>query len=728
MELYTYGKRTEASLAKILEFNGPLVLHGNPSLPSHAANKAYVDNVFNSINFDKITSGTIPASLMPAIGGDWGTGPVVNWSLYLKPMPGLVPGVYPKVTVNSKGLVTVGSLLEESDIPPVPYSKVTTGKPTTLADFGITDAFSTTDDKTVTNFPINQWEDPALGAVSGNSVLIKSKADQLKAASTSIYAIGDIVRLSKGSLPPNPSSWLSCIGASVPKATYPSLYSAIGDELNKYDEDMHFGMPWTHTKKDLLTDTPTAYNNYTVAGGAGNDMGVFRGASGTISPHAIKLPIPLVEFASIVTKNKIYIFGGQKNDGYYTDKIWSTNVDQTTGDIGAWTESSVKIPSYGRSFSGAVCMHGFIFLKSKFNGRHPSFGNEGFYAHGEVLKCTIDSNGEVTGITTETSTFHYNESMFVLNGRLCFAGGISFSDPVIRRLDYTIRSHKVKTTGLVEPTYAEIAVLPVTTSGTAAIITPNFLGIRTEDSVIEYTTKGFVESVTNYCLINYNKELSVQKDYTRRDFDSVNGYRIYYVTGPGITYISDGAQDLRLTGWIPSTGDGSKAIAVDSSNIQVSSPKFSKSGNVIISKPVPVSGYYPVYSIQDTGDVLVTVGGIDPSTQIRTNKILVGRTYKNATLNVPTFLMQNEANAILNLSEATSEMQVVAVKNFIYAMGGTTASGVTDNIYAIPYLGTTSDYMTEISKVFGPNSPSEFLIPDLNKNGTEEYDYYIKAK
>ena len=49
-------------------------------------------------------------------------------------------GTGTKVTYNAKGLVTGSSSLAASDIPSLDWSKITSGKPTTLAGYGITDA------------------------------------------------------------------------------------------------------------------------------------------------------------------------------------------------------------------------------------------------------------------------------------------------------------------------------------------------------------------------------------------------------------------------------------------------------------------------------------------------------------------------------------------------------------------------------------------------------------
>lgn len=49
-------------------------------------------------------------------------------------------GTYAKVTVDAYGRVTGGTALVAADIPVLDWSKITTGKPTTLSGYGITDA------------------------------------------------------------------------------------------------------------------------------------------------------------------------------------------------------------------------------------------------------------------------------------------------------------------------------------------------------------------------------------------------------------------------------------------------------------------------------------------------------------------------------------------------------------------------------------------------------------
>lgn len=58
---------------------------------------------------------------------------------------GFPKGTYTKVQIDDYGRVVSGSTLSVSDIPNLSWSKITTGKPTTISGYGITDAYTKTE-------------------------------------------------------------------------------------------------------------------------------------------------------------------------------------------------------------------------------------------------------------------------------------------------------------------------------------------------------------------------------------------------------------------------------------------------------------------------------------------------------------------------------------------------------------------------------------------------------
>ncbi|SHI78620.1 hypothetical protein [Clostridium intestinale] len=90
-----------------------------------------------------VLSGTSPNQKLLA---DVGTGLTLEGTSPNKKIAlsnsGVTAGTYEKVTVDAMGRVTSGSDLIASDIPNLPWSKITSGKPTTLDGYGITDGVS----------------------------------------------------------------------------------------------------------------------------------------------------------------------------------------------------------------------------------------------------------------------------------------------------------------------------------------------------------------------------------------------------------------------------------------------------------------------------------------------------------------------------------------------------------------------------------------------------------
>lgn len=72
-------------------------------------------------------------------GDATGTGTLATGIALTLAASGVAAGTYTKVTVDAKGRVTVGGSLAATDIPSLDWSKLSTGKPTTIAGYGITD-------------------------------------------------------------------------------------------------------------------------------------------------------------------------------------------------------------------------------------------------------------------------------------------------------------------------------------------------------------------------------------------------------------------------------------------------------------------------------------------------------------------------------------------------------------------------------------------------------------
>lgn len=75
-----------------------------------------------------------------ATSGDFTGGPITTSGTLSLTNTGVTAGTYPKVTVTATGRVTAGGPLLASDIPALDWAKITTGKPTNLSGYGITDA------------------------------------------------------------------------------------------------------------------------------------------------------------------------------------------------------------------------------------------------------------------------------------------------------------------------------------------------------------------------------------------------------------------------------------------------------------------------------------------------------------------------------------------------------------------------------------------------------------
>ncbi|WP_052137779.1 hypothetical protein [Heyndrickxia ginsengihumi] len=116
--------------------NKLLKLDGNSKLPA---------SITGNADGNAATASKLKTARTLAISGD-ATGSVIfdgssdkTFNLILA-NTGVAAGTFTKITVDAKGRVVNATTLSASDIPNLDWSKITSGKPTTLAGYGITDA------------------------------------------------------------------------------------------------------------------------------------------------------------------------------------------------------------------------------------------------------------------------------------------------------------------------------------------------------------------------------------------------------------------------------------------------------------------------------------------------------------------------------------------------------------------------------------------------------------
>lgn len=331
IDLYEAGGRLETGFTSPgMIMTGPLLLSGSVSSPLEAVHKQYVDTAIVNLNANGFTSGTIPASRMPAFTGDITTN-IGTTSIVLN-ATGVVSGDYTKVTVNNKGLVTGGNSLTEADLPSFSWSKIVNGKPTTLAGYGITDAVSS-DNGIITGF-LTLNSDP----IANNQAATKQYADNQLAGSINIV-IGDIISTSVST---TPVGFLRCNGGELTKTTYSTLYSVIGDVFSSGNSLPGAGKPWKQQYSFNITQS--------------NDI------TGWIA--GTPLPGTFSHSQAIVTKNRVYLLGGW-NGTAYTTTVYTAPIN-SDGTIGAWT-TSTSLPGV-LTHSEAIVTKNRVYLLGGYNG------------------------------------------------------------------------------------------------------------------------------------------------------------------------------------------------------------------------------------------------------------------------------------------------------------------------------------------------------------------------
>jgi len=296
----------------VLTVQNPLYVPSDPVQPNEAATKQYVDNVFSTISASNFTTGTISPSRMPSFTGDVSN---QQGSTIFNLTPNIVtPGVYTKVNINSKGLITNGSFLTLSDIPNVGWNKITTGLPTTLTGYGITDALSI-NGGTLTG-PLSVSGTPVLNFELINKQYVDNILSQLNTLVT-----GDIIKKAYST---TPIGFLRCNGALISQTAYSNLYSVIGDTYTTISSNSQFnaGRPWKQQFNLNTTNTDTDLISWTSS--------------------INTLPVGLYDFQTLITNSKIYLIGGVTTSGY-SSTVYEASIT-SLGNIGSWTTSVNSLP------------------------------------------------------------------------------------------------------------------------------------------------------------------------------------------------------------------------------------------------------------------------------------------------------------------------------------------------------------------------------------------------
>ena len=408
----------------------PLYLWRHPIEDLEAATKKYIDDNINNISASSITSGILSTQRFPAFIGEvvseQGSGVM---SLATQ---GYSAGIYTKFTVADTGVITSVGNIGKDDVPNFSWNKIVSGKPTTLAGYGITDGVSLTGG--VLNGPITTTATPTetLHAVTkqyvDNSLILNSNLQ-----------VGDIVMSTNNE---TPVGFLRCNGAMVSKVTYSALYAIIGDTF-KYNITAGNGKPWQHQYQINTTQTggitswsaapvmpstfafgePIVTKNrvYMIGCDFGNNIvsTVYTApinADGTLGTWTTgtAMPAGLSFGQGIVTKNRIYLIGGYVS-GQYVNTVYTAPIN-ADGTLGNW--------GLGPTLPGNLAYHQAIVARNRVYilGGHTGVQN-GYTS--AIISGEINANGEITGWSNYGSlpTTISHHRAFIIKDRLYLLGG-----------------------------------------------------------------------------------------------------------------------------------------------------------------------------------------------------------------------------------------------------------------------------------------------------------------
>ena len=402
---------------------GPLYLAGNPASPLEAVTKKYVDDSILSLSASSLKKSILSANMLPAFTGDLVS--ATGSGSFTLVDSGIVAGTYAKVTVNAKGIIVNSGLLVNNDIPPFSWGKIVKDKPTTLSGYGITDSLGLAGG--TLNGVISLTKDPttALGAAN------KQYADAASGGSTGV-SIGTVMARPTST---TPSGFFRANGGEVSQTTYSALYAIIGDTYS-FPLVPGSGKPWaqqyninTTQSGDIVewargTDIPVglAYSQAVVTksrvyllGGwtsSGNTSVTYTApinSDGTLGAWTTGTPLSsLIAYSqAIVTKNRVYLLGGDNNGSVSTVCTAPINTD---GTLGTWA-TGTSLPG-ALAYSQAVVTKNRVYLLGGIN-------------NSVVYTAPINTDGTLGTWTTGTplpASFGYSQVVMTKN-RVYLLGG-----------------------------------------------------------------------------------------------------------------------------------------------------------------------------------------------------------------------------------------------------------------------------------------------------------------
>ncbi|MEM2159356.1 MAG: hypothetical protein QXN55_00165 [Candidatus Nitrosotenuis sp.] len=194
------GRITSAATVAYLTANQTITVSGDASgsgttsITLTLANSGVTAGTYTKVTVDakgRVTSATNPTTLS---GYNITDAVIANAAI--------TAGTATKITYDAKGLVTSGTTLSATDIPNLDWSKITSGTPTTLAGYGITDAISSSHESDFTlhlTSSQNAWIDAItvnsaeVNFLSGVSSNVQTQINDKLSKSTGGTVNGNIV-------------------------------------------------------------------------------------------------------------------------------------------------------------------------------------------------------------------------------------------------------------------------------------------------------------------------------------------------------------------------------------------------------------------------------------------------------------------------------------------------------------------------------------------------------